>query len=135
MKTLLLILIASLSASAQNFGAFVQVGSETFYKYNLAAAGGLRYKEFRLGAYYQSAHYMETKVIRKGLMAEAGLFNVDKIVYFSGGLRAVTTNKRFVEVIPHFSTAFRFNKHVEVPIILSFYNSQLTGGVSLRVLL
>src|SRR5690348_12646902 len=126
--TILLLFVAS-SLSAQNWGGFAHVASETFYRRNLSVSAGVRYKEVRLGAYYQSAFDTENTFIRKGIIAEAGILNVDEVAYFSLGARVVTTNNRFVEVIPHLTTSFRFNRYVEVPIVLSTYHSAVTASI------
>ena len=136
---LLLTILATCEASAQtkerNLGAFVHVASETFYKKNLSASIGIRYKEFRLGYYHQSASRETGTFVRRGLIAEAGIINVDEIVYLSLGARVMTTSDKYVQVAPHATLAFRLNKHVEIPIVLSTYSSWLTGSIGLRMLL
>jgi hypothetical protein len=73
-------------------------------------------------------------MIRKGLIIEQGLLNVDKVVYLSIGIRVLTTNDDFVSVVPHFTSAFRFKKHFELPITLSGYEGTTTASVGLRIL-
>jgi len=134
-QTLTVVLLCTSLSQAQNLGGFAHVGTESFYTKNFLFVGGLRYKEIRIGYTYQSAQSEEGQFTRKGLYAEVGLCNVEEIVYLSAGARVLSTNKEFVEFVPHASIQFRIKKYVEIPIVLSSYSNWLVGSFGVRLLL
>jgi hypothetical protein len=136
-KTLLLfvaMLITTMAFAQRDLGAFAHVSSETFYTKNISVSVGAKYKEFRLGLFYQSASRETGMFVRKGLIAEAGIISVDDIAFLSLGARVLTTSDDLIQVVPHTTIAFRLNKYVEIPIVLSTYSSWLTGSIGVRML-
>lgn len=130
----ILFLIFSNKCSAQNWGGFIHPATESFYTKNLSVSFGVSYKEFRLGYYHQSAYSDDIgRFLRRGVIAEAGIFNIDKICYISAGLRVMTTNSEYVTVVPHGVIAWRIKPWIEIPIVLSTYDNWLTGSIGLRL--
>ena len=148
MKTLLLLLLVTVTAQAQyaqkegpgspkrGLGGYASFSAETFYNQNFQFSVGFRYKETRVGYVRQQAieSSENTLYVRKGLLVEQGVGNVDKFAYFAIGVRILTTNDKYVSVVPHFTTAFRFKRYLDVPITLSTFKSQSVASVGIRVL-
>ena len=128
-------LVTVIQCSAQNWGLFVHPATESFYTKNLSVSVGVTYKEIRVGYYHQSAYSDDIgRFVRKGILAEVGLANIDEICYFSVGVRVVNTNSQFVSVIPHGVIAWRIKPYIEIPIVLSTYSNWLTGSIGVRVI-
>lgn len=129
---LLLVLLSSITFAQRNFGGYLQTSFETVYTKPVGFSAGLRYKETRVGYFYQQAQIPHEGLWqRKGLLIEQGLFNVDKCAYMFVGLRVLTTNDDFVQVVPHAGCSFRY-KHVEIPIYWSTYKGYATAAIAIR---
>ena len=143
-KLLIILLLISSSVSAQfikppdqpkNFGGYTQVSFETFYVWNVSYGLGARYKNNKIGIFYQQATMTgDYRYTRKGIFAEVGFANVDHFAYLTAGVRVATTNDQFVTIVPHFTTSFRVHKYVEIPLTFSSYKNHITGAIGVRVL-